>query len=67
MAEASRQALEQEPLAISRLGLPMQAAPIDRTPAGVALTASTGVEASFPFAALLPFVPTAIRAVSKLF
>lgn len=67
MAEASRQALEQEPLAISRLGMPMQAAPIDRTSYGGALTADTGVDPSFPFAALAPFIPTAIRAVSKLF
>ncbi|MGH3693549.1 MAG: hypothetical protein ACRDRX_06060 [Pseudonocardiaceae bacterium] len=28
------------------LGLPMQAAPIDRTPAGIALAAGSGIEAA---------------------
>lgn len=52
------------PVVVARLSPPMQAAPIDRTPAGVALTTSAGVEASFPFLALAPL---AISALSKLF
>ncbi|MGH3693548.1 MAG: hypothetical protein ACRDRX_06055 [Pseudonocardiaceae bacterium] len=64
MTEKSRQVLETEPLAIGRLSLPPQAAPIDRTPTCVALTASAGVEASFPFLALAPL---AINALSKIF
>ena len=33
-------------LATGGLGLPMQAAPIDRTPAGIALAAGSGIEAA---------------------
>lgn len=49
------------------LGPPVQAAGIQRTAAGAPERADGGVEASFPFAALAPFIPSAVNAISKLF
>lgn len=49
------------------LGPPVQAAAVHRSPDGVQERAEAGVEASFPFAALAPFIPAAVNAISKLF
>lgn len=66
MKEVTRQARAERLVGVGQLGLPMQAAPIDRTSTGVALATGAGVDASF-LGALAPFIPTAISALSKLF
>lgn len=45
-----------------RLGMPVQAAPIDRTTATVVL-ADRGVEPCFPFAALIPVAASLLSQV----
>lgn len=57
MNEMKRQARAERSFSADRLGLPRQAAPIDRTTAGVALSTGEGVEASF-WGALIPIAAT---------
>lgn len=60
MKETMRGTHPDEPMAARQLWLPVQAAPIDRTSAGVALAGDAGVEPSF---AWLPLAATALSAL----
>lgn len=67
MKDASGQSLTRAASGTPSLGLPVQSPAIRRTALGAAQRGDAGVEPSFPFAALAPFIPTAVNAISKLF
>lgn len=65
MKYATRQSGMAGSAVVGRLGMPPQAAPIERTATGAALGEGAGVEPSI-FGAILPFLAPALSAVSKL-
>ncbi len=52
---------------VDQLGLPVQVAPIDRTPSGVALASGSGVEPAFWGALASTLIPIAAKQIGKWF
>jgi len=66
MRETTRDA-RSEGSVVGRLGLPVQVAPIDRTPSGVALASGSGVEPAFWGALASTLIPIAAKQIGKWF